>query len=316
MPWPAIVLILGLLALTIGTAVALWGQTAIAAVPGAVAGVFGALLAPRRTVPWPLIAALAGAGLLTLSPSPLVLFGMLLALSAIAGAEATLTGGRAGVMALFMVIGLHLIPAMPSPAQAAPPAIFSLVVTWGLAQLTPLAGAGAQNPAPRRFGIGLALFLATGLSIATFAMRFVDESFAHWLALLFVMRGLAPPGEVIRNALRFGLGATLGSGLALIALVLALPKGLMLGLAFVAVLAGFRLAPASGPWSPAAFSAAILFLTAPSPHDAVFRIEAAVFAVVLSTVLTTFFATLWVALDRSRQKRQPGQAGNCTSSGS
>lgn len=300
MPWPAIFLILGLVALAIGLGALISGAAALAAIPGAVAGVFGAMLAPRRTVPWPLIAAGCGVGLLTLLPGAPGLLAMLVALAVIAGAEATLTGGRSGVLALFMVVGLHLIPAMPAPGLAAAPALGALVLTWGLAQLTPLAGAGVQPPAPRRFGIGLALFLATGLCIAAFVMTQVTESFAHWLALLFVMRGLAAPGDVIRSALRFGLGAILGSGIALLALVLALPQPLMLGLAALALLAGFRLAPDPGPWSPAAFSAAVLFLTSPSPHDALFRIEAAIFAVALSTVLVTGFALLWAMIDRAR----------------
>lgn len=301
MPWLAILLLIGIIAVTVGCAALLFRDTVMAAIPGAVAGLFGALLTPRRSLPWPLVLALCGVLLLTLAPPTWAMVALLVALSAAAGAEAVLTGGRSGVLALFVVVGLHLIPAMPAPTAALAPAAFAMALAWGLAQVTPLAGSAAQPPAPPRFGIGLALFLTVGLSIATFAMRLLSEDFAHWLALLFVMRGLAAPGQVVQSALRFGIGATIGSALALVALWLALPQPVMLALALAGLLAGFRMAPDPGPWSAAGMSVAVLCLTSPSPHDALFRIEAAAFAVLLSTALVTVFAALWSALDRRQQ---------------
>ncbi len=180
---------------------------------------------------------------------------------------------------------------------------------WAIVQLTPLAGAVVQDPAPVRFGVGLAGFLMAGLAIAVFAMHLIDERFAHWLALLFVMRGLAAPGQVVSDAVRGGLGAAGGSVLAMLFLMLNAPVSQLLAIAGVMFLIGLRMLPHPGPYSAAAFSVSILLATAPSQHAALVRIEAAILAVLLSTVVATVLSAIWSAIERV-------QASRSTSSGS
>ncbi|MEX0286396.1 MAG: hypothetical protein AB3N23_17455 [Paracoccaceae bacterium] len=309
MPWPAIFVLVAVGVVVLTPSFAYFTGRAPAAIPGLAAGMFGALLSPRHRIPWPLIAGAVGVVILAGDPSKPMLYAVALALSAIAGAEAVRTGGRSGVLAIFMCTGLHLIPAMPNANDALLPALLALAAGWGLIQLTPLAGQAVQPPAPRAFGVGLAAFLIVGLAIAVFAVHHVHDGMAHLLALLFITRGLAPPGQVVRGALRFGVGAVGGSLGALMAIHLGLPVWVLLALSAVVLVLGLRMLPHPGPYAPAAFSAAILLATAPSVHAALFRVEAAVFAVLLSVALATLFSVIWSAAERA-------YASRATSSGS
>ncbi len=309
MPWPAVFLLIALLAIGIIPGAMLAGDNAGAVVLGVLAGVFSSLVSPKRQIPWPLIAGGLALGLMVLFPTRPALFLFAISLSAICGWETTKTGGRSGVMALFLCVGLQLTPAMPPLEQAALPALLGLAFGWLATQATPLAGQACQPPAPLRFGVGIAVFLSAGLAIAVFAIHHVQESLAHWLAMLFLLRAMAPPGELISGAVRFGIGTITGSLVALLLITLGLPPTLMLAGGGLMFLMGLRMLPHPWPYAPAAFSAAVLMATAPSIHAAIFRIEAAVFAVFISTALATMFAVVWTAVERA-------QASKATSSGS
>lgn len=260
---------------------------------GMLAGLFGTVMSPRGAT-WPAISSGVGAlGLLMLAPSEPVLWAIGGGLCALAGVEAKRSGGRAIVLVLFCWLALVLVPGMPVFPLAAPWAIYGLVAGWGAARLMGLGGRAVRAPGTAPFGIGMALFLGIGVWLAVMAMRWADQPFGHWLVFFVLLRALAPPGQAVTGAVRFGIGAMLGSLAALGVLMLDLPYPLVAGLGAVLALLGLRHMPHPAPITPAAFSAGVLLAMSPPAGVAVFRIEAAAFAVVLSIVLVTALSAVW-----------------------
>ncbi len=126
LPWPAIALLIGIAAAVLIPSFLIFEGAAPAAIPGLIAGVFGAILSPRRSLPWPLIVGAVCVGLMVLFPSKPALWGIAAILSLSAGVEASATGGRSGIMALFLATALALIPAMPGTGVA----VFPRLSPW------------------------------------------------------------------------------------------------------------------------------------------------------------------------------------------
>ena len=66
------------------------------------------------------------------------------------------------------------------------------------------------------------------------------------------------------------------------------------------MLAGLRLAPHPKPWSPAAFSAAVLLIVAPNIQPALFRLETTALVVTLSVGLSVGLSLAVDAIERQR----------------
>ena len=291
-PWPAVALFLGTLLGAAGLAAPVDPAGALPALFGALTGLVGAFLSPKSRA-WPgMLAGLAGFALLALGPGPLVLWLACLAFSAGAGLESLRTGGRATVMTLHGWLALHLMATMPPPEIAAPFAAAGLLAGWAVAEVTGLAGKAAPPKGDPRFGLALALYLAIGLTVVLLVIRHLESPFAHWVALMFCLRALVPPGMTARATLRFGVGAALGCLAALAFIALHLPHGLAIALAALLLIAGLRLIPHPRPYTPAAISAAVLLLVAPDVQPALFRFEVTLLVVLLSLGLASGLALL------------------------
>ncbi|MAC80122.1 MAG: hypothetical protein CML66_18885 [Rhodobacteraceae bacterium] len=287
LPWPAVAILLGTTLGAAGLAALLGPAAAIPALFGAVAGLGGAFVSPGDRSLGPVMAGLVTLGLLLVHPSVPVLWLIALGLCALAGLESVRSGGRAIVLVIYACLGLHLIAAMPPIATSAPVAGAAMLVGWGVARITGLAGQAAQPPGPPFHGVMLALYLAIGLALALLVMHLMKSPFAHWVALIFIMRALAPLDMTTRTTLQFGLGATIGCLAAMALIAIGPPKPVLLALCVPAVIAALRLLPHPRPWTPALISAAVLFLVAPSVADALVRLEVTLIVVLLSVALST-----------------------------
>ncbi|MBB96989.1 MAG: hypothetical protein CML68_20625 [Rhodobacteraceae bacterium] len=292
LPWPAVAILLGTPLGAAGLAALITPAAALPALFGALAGVAGSVLAPAKRSLAPMLAGLITLGLLLLHPSQPVLWVMALCLCALAGWETVRTGGRAMVLVIYACIGLHLVPAMPPVSIAAPVAAAALLAGWAIAQMTGLAGKAAPAPASPLHGVMLASYLAIGLALSLLVMQVMQSPFAHWVAMIFTMRALAPMDMTTTSTLHFGLGATLGCLAAMAVIALGLPEPLLMALSLPAVIAAFRLVPHPRPYTPALVSAAVLFLAAPDLNDALVRLEVTLVVVFLSLSLSTGLALL------------------------
>ena len=300
LPWPAVAILMSTILGAAGLAALLDPAAALPAVFGALAGLGGAFLTPKGQETAPFLAGLAAMALLLPAPPQWVLWLVMLLLCLGTGWEAVRSGGRAALMALYAWLALILVQSMPPPATAVPAAAAGLLAGWAIAHATGLAGKAARPAAPPVFGLSLALYLALGLSFAVLMMQHLQSPFAHWIALVFVMRALAPPGQTQRATLRFGAGAGLGCILGMGLIALHLPHALTLALALLLLVAALRLIPHPWPFTPAAVSAAVLLLVAHDIRPALFRLEVTALVVLLSLALS---AALGLLLDEKLEKR-------------
>ncbi len=277
---------------------------AVAAVAGLAPSLFGALLSSQRD--GALAAAMVAVALLLqiLAPVPVTAWVLAIAFAVAAGTEATLTGGRAMVMALYAWLMLALLPSAPSPDQALP--VVLLAAVWGTVSVWTLglAGRAAGRPAPASFGLGMSVFLIVGLSLTGWLITRWDEPYAYWLALLFTFRAIAPPGQTIASALKFGTGAVLGSVVALLVSFVPLPAVAAWLISAVLATLGLRYLPNPRPWSAMAFTSAVLIGVATGAHNAVFRLEAAMTVVALTCALVVLIGGAWQLLTSRRSETQ------------
>ena len=204
-----------------------------------------------------------------------------------AGWEAARTGGRALPLAL---MSMGLLVALDH--AGAPPARTLPFYAGGLALALPAARAlgfhARPKPAPEGLhaGIRQGLFLALGLALAVTIAGHLQSAHAIWVVQFFVLRALAPGHLALPSAAKFFAGVLVGTALA--ALLeqagLSVPP-LSFAIALAAAVIGLRLLPLGPPYTPAAFTVALLLLTAPTPDAALFRSEAALIASVLAVSL-------------------------------
>lgn len=277
---------------------------AVAAIAGLAPSLFGALLSSRRDGALAGAAVIAALSLETLINTPMTSWVVALAFAVSAGAEATLTGGRAMIMALYAWLVLTLLPNAPPPDLALP--VVVIAVAWGSAAVWTLglAGLAAGPPAPKGFGIGMSVFLISGLLLTGWLMARSEEPYAYWLALLFTFRAIAPAGQTIASALKFGAGAVLGSLLALLLSFVSLPSFAAWLLSAVLATLGLRYLPNPRPWSATAFTSAVLISVATGAHNAVFRLEAAMTVVVMTCALVLLIGGAWQLLTGRRPGTQ------------
>lgn len=290
LPWPAVVVVLCVCAGAAAVGAALVDGGSRPALIGAVSGLGAAALAPRGKL-WPMAGlTVAAFALLLANPGPVALWAISLAFCAGAGVEATQTGGRAAVMLLYAWLSIALIATLPPREAAIACTIGGLLLGWLVAYVFKIEGTAVRPKGDMVFGCAMAAFLAIGLAIALFAIRHIHQPFSHWIALIFVLRAMAPPGMTRRALLRFGVGATLGSLAALLLIALGLPHYPALALGAVAMVLGIRTLPHPAPFAPAAFSAGVLLIAAQDIGPAVFRLEVSVAVVVFCVAMTSLLS--------------------------
>ena len=270
---------------------------------GLIIGLMGSLLSPRNNYAWPLaIGALASAALLA-NPPFAILCLLALGLCAIAGFESVNSGGRAGVIALYGWIAVQSIPGLAPLSENLPVLVASLGATWVLARVLGVTGLAAQPPAPKAFGPKLTLFLIIGLGLTTAVEWQLEDPHAYWIALIFVMRAIAPPGQVRPAALRFTIGTIAGAVAAVLLQQLDLDLYPKLGISTALALTGLWALRHPVPFAPACFCCALLTLAAPGIEPAVFRAEVTVSVLLLTTALTLIISGVW-ALTEGRGSGQ------------
>lgn len=293
LPWTMVAILIAVGAGLLVPTAFFWEGSLVPAAIGLIAGLAGGLLGRLGTslgAGGTLILAVA---LLAGSPGIIGVWMIGAVLIALAGIEASTVGGRSFVLSLYGFLSVLLVPSMPEPMAALP--FLSLGVAWGAGAtwVLGLTGRVAAPPAKPAFGLGLALFLFAGLVVTTWVVEWQAAPLGYWMVLLFIFRAVAPQGRTLRSALRYGVGATLGCGAAVLLTPLDLPPDVAAPLAFALIVVGLRMLPNPGPWSAAAFTAAILMGLAPGPENALFRLEAALFVVVLTAVLGAVIDGLW-----------------------
>lgn len=312
LPWPAVAIFLGKILSAAGLAALITPGAAIPALFGALTGLAGTFMSPRDHSLPPLLVGLLALGSLLFNPSAPVLWLIGFVLCGLAGWESVRSGGRAMVLVIYTCLALHLIATMPPVTIAAPVAAAAMLLGWIAARVTGLAGKASQPPGPPFHGVMLTLYLSIGLALSLLVMHLMASPYAHWVALIFTIRALAPMDMTTRSTLQFGLGATLGCGLALALIALGTPKPVLLALCLPCIIAALRLLPHPRPYTPALASAAVLFLVAPDVHDAFIRLEVTGLVVVLSLALSTLLGLLLdndTGLARRFAHRRPKASG-------
>jgi hypothetical protein len=308
LPWRLVAFLVLVIAATLGLSWFIAGKAHLAAtVAGLMVGLIGSLLGSGRAAALATMVLLGAMALHIQLPDRIPTQALAMALVVLAGAEAGIVGGRAMTLALFGFLKLSLLPAMP-PGSADLPFVAGAALLGGVAVLAiGLQGRARQAPGGLPFGAGVTLFLGLGLLGIFWIVQRMDQPFAYWLALLFVWRAMAPPERTMGAALRFGTGAVLGSLLAMLATFLDLPAEARLALTLALVIAGLRMLPHPGPWTPAAFTSAVLLSFANGPGDALFRAEAALFILALTALLTLVLSTVWQLIAGGRAQGQPSK---------
>lgn len=270
-----------------------WNPGIVPSGTGLIVGLAGSILGQRPLSVAAGLTLVAATALLLASPTVPWLWAIGTVLVFAAGFETATLGGRAFVLALYGWLSVVLMPSMP-PVETALP-FLALGLFWGAgwASVLGLNGIAAPPPTKRAFGIGLVLFLLTGLSASTLAAVWQAAPLGYWMVLLFIFRAIAPQGKTVGSAVRYGIGAALGCAVAILVTPLQMPEEITAPLAFGMGVLGLRFLPNPGPWSAAAFTAAILVGTAPGQDTALFRLEAALFVVALTASLAVVMDALW-----------------------
>jgi hypothetical protein len=204
------------------------------------------------------------------------------AMAAVAGRELAQDGTRTFIFAIISWI-LLLGPVLNGADAGILVLVFVLSAGVGAALA---AGMGAQGKVPPTdvetgYAVAHATALAIGLALALLIAKLFDAPQTHWIAMLFAVRALDPPGQHLHRATRRGFATVIGAGAAglLVLLPLSPVAFKLIGAAFLLV--GIRYLTSGAARSTAFMSAGVVLATAPTTETALFRIEAAVIAAAL-----------------------------------
>jgi hypothetical protein len=305
LPWALVFNLIAVGSILLVPTVLFVGPDGIAAMIGLISGLAGGLMGRALMPQLAALTLVVATALLLLSPGLVGVWLIGGALVVAAGIESCTTGGRAFVLALYGWLSILLIPSMPPTETALP--LLALGLVWGLAaaRLLGLTGFAAPPPAQKAFGVAMAVFLFAGLLVASFVMQWRDAPLGYWMILLFIFRAVAPQGETVRSALKYGLGAAAGCGVAVLLTPVHLGGMGTAMIAFALMIVGMRNLPHPAPWSATAFTAAILMFLSPNAQTVLFRLEAAAFVVALTTVLALLIEGLWRLVLRQGDGSKP-----------
>ncbi|MES2551457.1 MAG: hypothetical protein V4630_17465 [Pseudomonadota bacterium] len=160
--------------------------------------------------------------------------------------------------------------------------------------------------ANRAEAIRLAIFLSVGVALSIGLAMAINLPHAYWIVILFVSRCLMPMQDRSGALLKYGHGAALGVAGAILIELVGTPDTWRLLLALAAFGLGLRFLPHPKPISAAAMTAGVLLVSAPTPTEATFRIEAVFLVIALILFLTLMLEScqgLWAHRPPSPQAR-------------
>lgn len=134
--------------------------------------------------------------------------------------------------------------------------------------------------------VRLAIFLSVGIALSIGLAMSINLPHAYWIVILFVSRCLMPMQDRPSALLKYGHGAALGVAGAVLIELAGTPDTWRLLLALAAFGLGLRFLPHPRPISAAAMTAGVLLVSAPTPTEATFRIEAVFLVIALILFLT------------------------------
>lgn len=307
LPWRMLALIVATWAALLVPVVALYGPAfgGVTMLVGLLPGFAGHVVGQRRVADLASLSlfALIALGATLTQPGITLAFAGACLLIFAAGFEAWRFGGRAFVLALYGWCALILSPTLPAPSDALP--FIAIGLVWGglSARWIGVAGRVITPPLDGRIAASLGLFLLVGVLASAQVSVWLNQTYGYWVVLLFVMRALSPPHQSMQQALRYGLGAVVGSGCAFMLSLSNPPGEIAAVLAFGLVLVGLRLLPHPAPWSAAAFTSAVLLLVPVGASGIVLRLEATLIAVALTIALVTAIGMGWRLIGRGPQAR-------------
>ncbi len=140
--------------------------------------------------------------------------------------------------------------------------------------------------AARAEAVQLAVFLSAGIALSIGLAMSINLPHAYWIVILFVSRCLMPIQDRPAALLKYGHDAALGVAGAVLIELARTPDAWRLLLALAAFGLGLRFLPHPRPISAAAMTAGVLLVSAPTPTEATFRIEAVFLLIALILFLT------------------------------
>lgn len=281
----------------------------MAATAGFAMGLFAALSGGLR---WAVIAGLGfmcAAGLVLAVPALPVLMALCIGLSALAAVEGARAGTRMSVMGLMGVILFAIATDRGGDLRLLALAALGLgggcLVAAHLRLMSILRAPLASRAESARLG----LFLAAGVTLSIGLAMAINLPHAYWIVILFVSRCLMPMQDKPGALFKYGHGAALGVLAAIVIELAGTPDTGRLLLALVAFVVGLRFLPHPWPISPAAMTAGILLVSAPTPGEATFRAGAVLLVIALILFLTLILERIMPAPPGARPSG-PGRRGD------
>lgn len=263
----------------------------MAATAGFSVGLFAALSGGLRGALIAGVGFICAAGLVLAFPVLPVVLALCLGLSVLAAVEVARAGTRISVMVLMGLVLFAIAAERGSDVGMLGLAILGLAILGlgvGYLVTAHLRMSSLLRPtlADRAEAIRLAVFLSVGIALSIGLAMSIALPHAYWVVILFVSRCLMPMQTRPGALLKYGHGAALGVTGAILIELAGTPDAWRLLLALAAFGLGLRFLPHPRPISAAAMTAGVLLVSAPTPTEATFRIEAVFLVIALVLFLT------------------------------
>lgn len=286
-PWRhALTICAAALGLGLGGYVLSGSAGSMAALAGFAVGLFAALSGGRRGALIACLGFVAAAGLVLAFSGLPMLLALSLGLSALATVEAVQSGTRMSVMGLLGIILVAMAIDRGGDVRLVPQAVLGLGAGYLVIRHLQLFAILPAPLASRPEAIRLGLFLAVGVVLSISLALAIDLPHSYWIVILFLSRCLMPMQDHPGALVKYGHGAALGVLAAVVIELAGTPETVRLLLALVAFGLALRFMPHPLPISSAGMTAGVLLSSAPTPHDATFRIEVVFLVIALILFLT------------------------------
>lgn len=265
----------------------------MAATAGFSVGLFAALSGGLRAALIAGLGFICVVGLVLALPVLPVVLALCVALSVVAAVEGAQVGTRISVMVLLGVMLFAIATERGSDVRML--GLATLGLAGGYLVTAHLRMSSILRPprVNRAEAVRLAVFLSVGIALSIGLAMSINlphasclMPHAYWIVILFVSRCLMPMQDKFGALLKYGHGAALGVAAAVLIELAGTPDAWRLLLALAAFALGLRFLPHPRPISAAAMTAGLLLVSAPTPTEATFRIEAVFLAIALILFLT------------------------------
>lgn len=287
LPWRyALTICAAALGLGIAGYVATGSAGSMAATAGFSVGLFAALSGGLRATLIAGIGFICAAGLVLAFPVMPVVLALCIALSLIAAVEVARVGTRISVMVLLGVVLFAIATERGSDVRMLALAVVGLGGGYLVTAHLRMSSILRPPRANRAEAVRLAIFLSVGIALSIGLAMSINLPHGYWIVILFVSRCLMPMQDRPGALLKYGHGAALGVAGAVLIELAGTPDTWRLLLALAAFGLGLRFLPHPKPISAAAMTAGVLLVSAPTPTEATFRIEAVFLVIALILFLT------------------------------